>query len=144
MLLLGNVFWEIMGVFKFCLISNHGCGYVMKCLTNVCLHCDSKIMDWQGWWNKKNFYLPVWMYVCFFMSLFWWKRFPQYEHGYGLVSLCISKWVDSVLDRLNALPHCLHSNTFSTLWIALRIIIYDYHFLKFKKKIESITYADLD
>lgn len=22
--------------------------------------------------------LPVWIYVCFFMSDFWWNRFPQY------------------------------------------------------------------
>lgn len=63
--------------------------------------------------------LPVWMYVCFFMSLFWWNRLPQYEQGYGRVSLCMRRCVDRVLDRLNAFPHCLHSNTFSTLWTAL-------------------------
>lgn len=55
------------------------------------------------WWN-----LPVWMYVCFFMSDFWWNRLPQYWHGYGRVSLWISRCVDNVLDRLNVLPHCLH------------------------------------
>ena len=53
------------------------------------------------------------------MSLFWWNRFPQNWHGYGLVSECISRCVDNVLERLNAFPHCLHSNTFSTLWTAL-------------------------
>ena len=31
------------------------------------------------WWTS-----PVWMYVCFFMSDFWWNRFPQYWQGYGL------------------------------------------------------------
>lgn len=56
------------------------------------------------------------------MSLFWWKRLPQYEHGYGRVSLCINKWVDNVLDRLKALPHCLHSNTFSTECTALSVL----------------------
>ena len=24
---------------------------------------------------------PVWMYVCFFMSDFWWNRLPQCEQG---------------------------------------------------------------
>lgn len=52
--------------------------------------------------------LPVWMYVCFFMSDFWWNRLPQYWHGYGRVSLWISRCVDSVLDLLNVFPHCLH------------------------------------
>ena len=28
-----------------------------------------------------NTILPVCMYVCFFMSDFWWNRFPQYWHG---------------------------------------------------------------
>lgn len=25
-------------------------------------------------------HLPVWIYVCFFISDFWWKRFPQWRH----------------------------------------------------------------
>ncbi len=52
--------------------------------------------------------LPVWMYVCFFISDFWWKRFPQYEHGYGLVSLCIKRCVDNVDDLLKVFAHILH------------------------------------
>jgi hypothetical protein len=48
------------------------------------------------------------MYVCFFMSDFWWNRLPQYWQGYGRVSLWMSKCVDKVLDLLNVLPHCLH------------------------------------
>lgn len=57
-----------------------------------------------------NVWLPVWMYVCFFISDFWWNRFPQYWQGYGRVSLWINKCVDNVLDLLNVLPHCLHCN----------------------------------
>lgn len=57
--------------------------------------------------------------LTFFMSLFWWKRFPQNWHGYGRVSEWIKRCVERVLDRLKALPHCLHSKTFSTLWTAL-------------------------
>lgn len=53
-------------------------------------------------------YSPVWMYVCFFMSDFWWNLLPQYWHGYGLVSECMRRWVDNVLDLLKAFPHCLH------------------------------------
>lgn len=64
--------------------------------------CLSVVSDYRG----SN--SPVWMYVCFFMSDFWWNRLPQYWHGYGRVSLWISRWVDSVLERLNVLPHCLH------------------------------------
>lgn len=95
------------------------------------------------------------MYVCFFISDFWWKRFPQNWHGYGRVSIWrekfsefsdrkyfqtshgikifswimshlpewINKCVDSVLERLNAFPHCLHSKTFSTLWTALDVCL---------------------
>lgn len=78
--------------------------------------------------------------LTFFMSLFWWKRFPvgknyllmsdsrgckslcdlpQNWQGYGRVSLWINRCVERVLDLLNALPHCLHSKTFSTLCTAL-------------------------
>lgn len=53
------------------------------------------------------------------MSLFWWNRFPQNWQGYGLVSEWIKRWVLKVLERLNALPHCLHSNTFSAECTAL-------------------------
>lgn len=42
-------------------------------------------------------------------------RLPQKLQGYGRVSEWMSKCVDNVLERLNAFPHCLHSNTFSTL-----------------------------
>ena len=37
--------------------------------------------------------------------------------------LWISKCVERVLLRLKHFPHCLHSNTFSVLWIALRLFI---------------------
>src|ERR1700728_3513204 len=47
------------------------------------------------------------------MSDFWWKRFPQYSHGYGRVSEWMSRCVDSVLLRLNVFPHCVHENCFS-------------------------------
>ena len=53
------------------------------------------------------------------MSLFWWNLFPQNWQGYGLVSEWIKRWVLKVLERLNALPHCLHSNTFSAECTAL-------------------------
>ena len=53
-------------------------------------------------------YLPVCMYVCFFMSDFWWNLFPQYWQGYGLVSECINRWVDKVELRLKHFPHCSH------------------------------------
>lgn len=59
------------------------------------------------------------IYVCFFISLFWWNRLPQNWQGYGLVSEWIRRWVLSVLDLLKALPHCLHSNTFSAECTAL-------------------------
>ena len=36
------------------------------------------------------------MYVCFFMSDFWWKRLPQYWQGYGLVSLNMHNSVQAV------------------------------------------------
>ncbi len=87
--------------------------------SNICkfphpnIQSNCKVIKWN---------LPVWMYVCFFMSLFWWNRLPQNWHGYGRVSLCINKCVDNVLERLNAFPHCLHSNTFSTLWTALNTL----------------------
>lgn len=42
------------------------------------------------------------------MSDFWWKRLPQKEQGYGRVSEWMSRCVDSVDERLNDLPHCLH------------------------------------
>jgi len=45
------------------------------------------------------------MYVCFFMSDFWWKRLPQNWHGYGRVSEWMSRWVDNVDDLLKHLPH---------------------------------------
>lgn len=69
--------------------------------------------------------LPVWMYVCFFMSDFWWNRLPQYWHGYGRVSEWISRWVDSVDDRLNVLPHCLHwwNYNFSNWVLNWRLIV---------------------
>ena len=54
--------------------------------------------------------VPVWMYVCFFMSDFWWKRLPQNWHGYGRESVWISRCVDSVDERLKLLPHCRHVN----------------------------------
>ena len=48
------------------------------------------------------------MYVCFFMSDFWWNLFPQYWHGKGLVSEWMRRCVESVELRLKALPHCWH------------------------------------
>lgn len=54
------------------------------------------------------------------MSDFWWNLLPQYWHGYGLVSECMRRWVDNVEDLLNVLPHCLHSNILSLLWMACR------------------------
>ena len=83
---------------------------------NLCLYLSIFNEKWISICN-----LPVWMYVCFFMSLFWWNRFPQKPQGYGRVSLCISRCVDNVLERLKAFPHCLHSNTFSTLCTALSL-----------------------
>ena len=47
------------------------------------------------------------------MSDFWWNLLPQYWHGYGLVSECMSMCVDNVDDLLNVFPHCLHSNDLS-------------------------------
>jgi hypothetical protein len=52
--------------------------------------------------------LPVWIYVCFFISDFWWKRLPQCIHEYGRVSECINKCVDNVDERLKHFPHVLH------------------------------------
>lgn len=34
----------------------------------------------------------------------------QYGHGYGRVSEWISRWVDSVDERLNVFPHWRHKN----------------------------------
>lgn len=48
------------------------------------------------------------MNVCFFMSDFWWKRFPQKGQGKGRVSEWISRCVDSVDERRNCFPHTLH------------------------------------
>lgn len=64
---------------------------------------------------RKSRELPVWMYVCFFMSDFWWNRFPQYWQGYGLVSEWMRRCVESVEERLNVFPHILHSKLFSWL-----------------------------
>lgn len=58
--------------------------------------------------------------------------------GYGRVSLCIRRCVESVLDRLNAFPHCLHSKTFSTLCTALVKQL----LLKVVNLLKLITYAD--
>lgn len=44
------------------------------------------------------------------MSDFWWNRLPQNWHGYGRESVCISRCVESVDDRLNDLPHWLQAN----------------------------------
>jgi hypothetical protein len=63
--------------------------------------------------------LPVWMYVCFFISDFWWNLLPQYMQGNGRVSLCIRRWVAKVDDRLNVLPHCLQENTRSSVCTTL-------------------------
>ena len=52
----------------------------------------------------------MWIKVCFFISDFWWNLFPQYWHGYGLVSLWINICVLRVDDLLNALPHSGHRN----------------------------------
>ena len=35
----------------------------------------------------------------------------------------MSKWVERVLLRLKHFPHCLHSKTFSVLWIALDLLV---------------------
>lgn len=50
------------------------------------------------------------MYVCFFISDFWWNRFPQNSQGYGLVSEWMRRCVDNVDERLNTFLHCLHYN----------------------------------
>ena len=59
-----------------------------------------------------GFNLPVWIYVCFFISDFWWKLFPQLGQGqvYGLVFEWMSRWVDNVDDLLKDLPHWWHWN----------------------------------
>jgi hypothetical protein len=61
--------------------------------------------------QQNSSHSPVWMYVCFFMSDFWWKRLPQNWQGYGRVSEWMSRCVDRVEDRLNDFPHCLHCNS---------------------------------
>ena len=47
-----------------------------------------------------------------------WEKWGQ---GAESVYLCMRRCVDSVLLLLKHLPHCLHSNTFSVLWIALQV-----------------------
>jgi hypothetical protein len=61
--------------------------------------------------------LPVWIYVCFFISDFWWKRLPQCTHEYGRVSECINKCVDNVDERLKHFPHVLHWKQRSWVWV---------------------------
>ena len=73
------------------------------------------ILD-KGWWL-----VPVWMYVCFFMSDFWWNLLPQYWQGYGLVSEWMRRCVDRVELLLKVLPHCLQENIRSLLWTALKV-----------------------
>lgn len=67
--------------------------------------------------EKMREYLPVWIYVCFFISDFWWKRLPQCAHEYGRVSEWINRCVDNVDERLKHLPHVLHWKHRSCVWV---------------------------
>ena len=103
------------------------------------------------WWLSDDYLMTIrWLYDDYPMTICWlsndyhellilkWSclRFSQ-NTKYFMSHLWMSKCVERVLLRLKHFPHCLHSNTFSVLWIALRLIIM-WCFVFLRKKLPRI------